>query len=91
MPPGFYVARGPMKWLIERLGFAAMTTPWRRVYMLEAWAEHPGLIAHERVHLEQIDRLGPVRFTVLYLWWCCRYGYWQNPLEVEAYRKAPID
>lgn len=22
--------------------------------------------------------------AVKYLWWLCRYGYWNNPYEVEA-------
>ena len=35
-------------------------------------------------HLEQIERDGRVVFAVKYLWWLCRYGYWNNPYEVEA-------
>lgn len=91
MPPGFYIARGRLEWFLRRNGFAAVTLPWRRVYVLEEYRFRRDVIAHERVHLDQIDRHGPIWFTVLYLWWLLRFGYEANPLEVEAYAKAPID
>jgi hypothetical protein len=28
--------------------------------------------------------MGAVRFTLTYLWYQIRYGYWDNPLEVDA-------
>jgi hypothetical protein len=90
MPPGFLLARGPLKWFLRRHGFAAVTMPWRRVYMLPEWQDYEPVIQHERVHLEQIDREGPIRFTLLYLYWTLRYGYERNPFEVEAYTKAPV-
>ena len=31
-----------------------------------------------------IERDGRVVFAVKYLWWLCRYGYCNNPYEVEA-------
>jgi hypothetical protein len=37
------------------------------------------------VHLRQIQRDGPVRFTLTYAWWLLRYGYRANPYEIEAY------
>lgn len=64
--------------------------PWRRVYVLAEWRHCDAIIAHERVHLDQIARHGPLRFTCLYLWWLIRYGYERNPFEVEAYAKAPV-
>lgn len=91
MPPGFHVAQGWRRWVLSCLGAAALTMPWRRVYVLAEWVGHDGLIAHEQVHLEQINRDGPIKFTLLYLWWLARYGYERNPYEIEAYAKAPID
>jgi hypothetical protein len=85
----FRIAWGPMRWLLLLGGFAAITMPWRRVYILAEWKDHPGVNAHECVHLAQIDRHGPIWFTILYLWWLARYGYRRNPLEVEAYAKGP--
>lgn len=65
-------------------GYKAITSPWSVVYVLPSHENDRGLLAHEQVHLDQITRLGPTRFTVLYLWYNLRYGYWNNPLEVEA-------
>lgn len=85
----FRVATGPMNWFLRRYGFAAMTLPWRQVHIIFEYRDDPSVIAHEQVHLDQIDRDGPVWFTLRYLYWLARYGYRANPYEVEAYRKAP--
>lgn len=90
-PPGFYEARGALARFLRRNGFAAVTMPWRRVYVLDVWCWDERIIAHERVHLAQIDRHGPLLFTILYLYFLIRHGYERNPFEVEAYAKAPID
>ena len=58
--------------------------PWKTIYLLPSHLNDAGLIAHEKVHVEQIVRLGPFKFTFLYLWYNLKYGYWDNPLEVEA-------
>ena len=42
------------------------------------------VLRHERVHVEQWRRLGALRFLTRYLWYHCKYGYQQNPFEVEA-------
>ena len=34
--------------------------------------------------MEQIERDGRLLFSIKYLWWLRRYGYWNNPYEVEA-------
>jgi hypothetical protein len=41
-------------------------------------------LRHEGAHIEQWKRHGVVRFAFLYLWYHFRYGYDQNPFEVEA-------
>lgn len=42
------------------------------------------LIRHERVHAEQIRRMGVLRFYITYIWQWMRYGYHDMPLEKEA-------
>ena len=42
------------------------------------------LIRHEAVHVGQYQREGVVKFLVKYLYYSARYGYEQNPYEVEA-------
>ena len=69
-------------------GFGAITMPWGVVYALPERLDDVGLAAHEAVHVEQIKRLGGVRWAATYLWYLLRYGYWSNPLEVEARDKS---
>jgi hypothetical protein len=42
------------------------------------------LRAHERKHIEQVKRDGKIKFMFLYLCRNIRYGYKNNPYEVEA-------
>lgn len=50
----------------------------------EAW------VRHELVHIEQFRRLGWFKFVVQYLWFSYKFGYFENPLEVEA-RNAELN
>lgn len=42
------------------------------------------LLCHELTHILQWKRKGILRFSILYLWYSMKYGYYQNPFEVEA-------
>lgn len=90
MPPRFYVANRLIDWLMRRVGIVAVATPWMSVYILWEWSARRDIWAHERVHLDQIQRIGPVKFTILYFWYLALFGYENNPFEIEAYAKAPI-
>ncbi|MCU0387366.1 MAG: DUF4157 domain-containing protein [Chitinophagaceae bacterium] len=50
----------------------------------EEFKSSPRLIRHELKHVEQYKRYGLFRFLWLYGWYSLRYGYYRNPLEVEA-------
>lgn len=80
----FVPASGFWLWVIDRLGCDGLTMPWRTVYMRECWFNDADLRAHELVHIAQIDRMGPVWFSIVYLWQMARYGYEAMPLEIEA-------
>jgi hypothetical protein len=86
----FVIAYGPWRWFLNSLGCAAITMPWRRVYVLREHRFNQSLLRHELVHIEQIEREGPVMFSIKYLYWLIRYGYRENPFEREAYAKEPI-
>lgn len=73
----------PIRWYLRATGFRAITLFWGRAYYWP-WPADSGLIAHEQVHLDQLARLGPVRFVARYLWLLIRYGYDQHPMEREA-------
>lgn len=47
-----------------------------------------GLRRHEEAHMEQYKRYTWVGFVILYLLYSLRYGYYNNPLEVEAREKS---
>lgn len=42
-------------------------------------------VNHERIHHQQQDELLVIGFYVLYLIWHIKYGYKNNPLEIEAF------
>lgn len=44
-------------------------------------------VKHELAHVEQYKRYGLLRFLILYLWYSVRFGYYNNPLEIEARAK----
>lgn len=50
----------------------------------------PNWQRHEDCHKRQWAKYGRIRFAVLYLYYSARYGYWNNPFEVEA-RAAEIN
>lgn len=47
-------------------------------------------LRHEVAHVLQYKREGYVRFWLKYLWYSLRFGYKQNPYEVQA-REAQTD
>jgi hypothetical protein len=44
-------------------------------------------LTHELVHIEQYRRLGTIGFISRYLWYSIKHGYYQNPLEIEAFTR----
>ena len=77
-------ASGPILWFMKACGFKGWTSFWSVVYVLPGWETVQWLIRHEAKHLEQIERLGRVRFALAYLGELLRRGYWNNKFEVEA-------
>lgn len=77
-------ATGMIAWYMRTCGFAGWASFWRTIYVLPGHEHDQRLLRHERKHLEQIEHDGRVLFSIKYLWWLCRYGYWNNPYEIEA-------
>ena len=77
-------ATGLIAIYMRLLGFKGWTSFWRTIYVLPGHEHNRRLLSHERCHLDQIERDGRLTFSINYLWWLCRYGYWRNPYEVEA-------
>lgn len=81
-------AQHVVRWFLRRFGYGAITAPWQTVYVLPERIKDAGLIRHELIHVEQIQRLGAWHWTAQYLWGLLRHGYRNNPLEVEAREKS---
>lgn len=43
---------------------------------------------HEHCHIKQVLREGRLKFIVKYLYYNIKYGYKNNPYEIEANREA---
>ena len=83
------IARGPLaRWLADKQ-WAAFTLGWTIFYWKEEFADHPSIRRHEREHIRQFLRFGPL-MLVLYplLGVCVALGgghfYRDNPLEKAA-------
>ena len=77
-------AHGLIAAYMNLCGFYGWASFWRTVYVLPGHERDERLLRHEREHLRQIERDGRLLFSAKYLWWFLRYGYWNNPYEVEA-------
>ena len=77
-------AHGLIAAYMNLCGFKGWASFWRTIYVLPGNETNQRLLRHERKHLEQIGRDGRILFSIKYLWWLCRYGYCNNPYEVEA-------
>ena len=72
-----------MRRILRLLGLHGLVMPWGTGYIL---AEHDSetLRAHEQTHLDQLARMGAMRFAAVYLWQLARDGYYWHPMEIEA-------
>lgn len=82
-------ASGLLARLLRWQGFRAITLPWA-IYVLPLAMGDERLIAHERVHEEQMRRDGALLFCARYIWWALRHGYWMNPYEAEARERSGV-
>lgn len=81
-------AKHLVKLFLVSTGFAGITLPPFGIYILKERMNETVLKNHELVHWEQYKQLGAIGFYVKYLYYNFKYGYWNNPMEVEARAKA---
>ena len=77
-------ARGLIGWVLRRTGFLGVALPPWGIYIRPEHLSSERLIAHEQVHWRQWLRMGTLRYYAAYFWYTVRYGYRNNPMEVEA-------
>jgi hypothetical protein len=75
-----------MAWtfVLDRLGFAAITLPFRTIYIHPGHVGSESLLRHELAHLAQIDRDGAITFWPKILFDYVWYGHTNSPYEIEA-------
>lgn len=81
-----YRKAGPFwRFVLKRLGFAAITLPWS-IYVLEEWRHDPRLARHEFQHVAQMRNDGMLRWWIKAAYYIIRYGYMNSPYEIDARR-----
>ena len=78
----------PWYWYMKLRGFEGFMTFWGSVYAMPSWENNPSLIKHEMEHVRQLKEHGNFKFFLLYLYYNLRYGYWNNPFEIQARKVA---
>lgn len=73
-------------WLLNKLGMTGWCSVWGTIYIRPDQMMNHTLIAHEQVHARQIIRDGIFMQPLKYLFYTIRYGYRNNPYEIEARR-----
>jgi hypothetical protein len=73
-----------LTWLLLRMNRSAMTVGF---VIVSARPLTPTALAHERHHIRQYCRWGPL-FIPVYLALAVAYGYWRHPFEIAARRAA---
>lgn len=77
-------ARHLVRWFLRTFGYGGICLPPFGIYILAERMHEGWLVRHEQCHWEQAQRMGVLRWYVVYLWNNLRYGYRDNPLEIEA-------
>jgi hypothetical protein len=77
-------ATGLILWFLLKSGALAVTMPWKTIYCRPGCEGYLDLLAHEQVHVKQIERDGPWLWAIKIFWYLLRYGYKNSPYEIEA-------
>lgn len=78
------VAKGPVLWWLNKTGYRGITLPPFGIFITQDRINDERLRRHEQAHWRQAQELGVVKFYAKYLWFNMRYGYRNNPMEIEA-------
>ncbi|ATN93410.1 hypothetical protein [Pseudoalteromonas phage J2-1_QLiu-2017] len=83
-------ATGLVLWLLDLFGMVGWTSVWDVIYIKKEQIGNKTLIRHEQVHAWQIQRDGRVVQPIKYLYYTLKYGYRNNPYEIEARQIAKM-
>ena len=71
---------------LRALRGAGVATPWGCIYIIDKWMHDRRLRRHELVHIAQMRREGAWKMAAKWYYYTFKYGYRDNPYEVEARR-----
>jgi hypothetical protein len=77
-------AKHVIRWFLRATGYGGITLPPLGIFILAERLGEERLVRHEQRHWLQYQMLGARRFYLRYIWYTIRYGYQNNPMEVEA-------
>lgn len=72
-----------LPFLVPRWAVAQVLLP-RRIFVRRGARLSQRLLAHELVHVDQLERMGLLRYWWNYLMLLLRCGYREHPLELDA-------
>jgi hypothetical protein len=73
-----------VRWFLKTFGYGGVTIPPLGIYILAERIDENRLRRHESMHWQQYLRMGMLKFYAVYFWYNVRYGYYMNPMEIEA-------
>jgi len=79
-----HTAAGLILWYMRLCNFQGWTSFWGAIYLAPGYEQDQRLLRHERQHLAQMRRDGKLIYLIKYSYWLLRYGYRNNPYEIEA-------
>ena len=82
-----YTTKRPLlvKWYMDFFGYKGLATVWNTIYFKDVESmNNQRLLKHELKHIEQMERDGKVKWLIRYYYYWIRYGYINNPYEIEA-------
>jgi len=74
----------PIRWFLRTFGYGGITLPPFGIFILVERLGEDRLVRHEQAHWAQAQRMGVMRWYLTYIWYTIRYGYRNNPMEIEA-------
>jgi hypothetical protein len=77
-------AKHVIRWFLRTFGYGGITLPPLGVYILAERLGEERLVRHEQRHWVQAQEMGVLRWYAVYAWYSVRYGYRNNPLEIDA-------
>ncbi len=80
----FYIRVGIFPWLFRLMPNKPLAITLYPFILFRDKSAQKLLMDHEMRHIRQIRKKGVVVFYVKYLYFNIRYGYENNPLEIEA-------